>query len=217
MLSQGNFIVSQVIRKGREVESCTEWSGLRIFEVFLKKRIVPVLWAMTIRFPRVLHAGMWFSAFLVAGLPRIRSTDRSWPSPTNARSEWITWMASYVGRTALSLGPRSFSTRYPTENQARKERETERERKRDKCLEWPISRVLSFNASSDPAVETNAHKKRRKGREIGIKKSSVRGLRLTGPSGIRQPRYDFVRLPISMRDNVPPRKVTHMLGMWRKM
>lgn len=80
----------------------------------------------------------------------------------------------------------------------RRTRHGKKERERDKCLEWPISRVLSFNASSDPAAETSEHKKKRQGGEVGIKKSSARGLRLTGPSGIRQPRYDFVRLPISM-------------------
>lgn len=49
------------------------------------------------------------------------------------------------------------------------ERKRQREKERDKCLEWPISRVLSFNASSDPAAETSAHKERRKAGKVGIK------------------------------------------------
>lgn len=106
-----------------------------------------------------------------------------------------------------------------------RKRERERGRKRRKkggerkrCLEWPISRVLSFNASSDLAAETSGYKLEGDERREGSnKKSSERGLRLTGPSGIRQPRYDFVRLPISMRGDAPSRKVAHMLGMWGKI
>jgi len=80
-------------------------------------------------------------------------------------------------------------------------------------LNGPISRVLRFNASSDLAAETSGYKLEGERRERSNKKSSERGLRLTGPSGIRQLTYDFVRSPISMRDNASPRKVAHMLGM----
>jgi len=137
-------------------------------------------------------------------------------------------MASYVGRTGsffrssilftkASYGEPSKERKRERKRGREKEKEREKGGERKRCLEWPISRVLSFNASSDLVAETSAYKlegdERRKGSN---KKSSERDLRLTGPSGIRQPRYDFVRSPISMRGNAPPRKVAHMLGSKKK-
>lgn len=135
-------------------------------------------------------------------------------------------MASYVGRTGSFFRSSILFTKasygeLSTERKRERERGRKRRKKgggRKRCLEWPISRVLSFNASSDLAAETSGYKLEGDERREGSnKKSSERGLRLTGPSGIRQPRYDFVRSPISMRGDAPSRKVAHMLGMWRKI
>jgi len=131
-------------------------------------------------------------------------------------------MASYVGKTgsffrsSILFTEASYGEAWKERRKEEEEREKGKERKR--CLEWPISRVLSFNASFDLAAETSGYNlEGDERREESNKKSSEKDLRLTGPSGIRQPRYDFVCSPISMHDNAPPRKVTHMLGMWRKI